>query len=145
VLLDCYTTNVRRYIPPTVFASAAISLLNGCGEPKYSAWEVSLDETPGVKYLFSAADATRSSPVFMGIQGREPTTADAAFQMRLIRRWVAAHAPEDSTFAYWASDECGLKRKGEFPGCHIFAINLPGTNKAVEFYFYGGNWPFPNK
>ena len=119
-----------------------IALLSGCGDPKYQGMEITLDETPGITYQFSAADATHSSPVFMSIKGREPTPADSAFRARLIRRWVAAHAPEGAKFDSWGSAKCRLKRKGEFPGCDIFAINVPSSAEPIEYYFYAGNWPF---
>jgi hypothetical protein len=127
----------------TLWALTGASLLSGCGEPKYPAWEVTLDEAPGVVYRFSAADATRASPVFMSVQGREPTPEDIKLRTRLIRRWTAAHAPQGATFAYWGSSMCGLQRKGEFPGCDIFAINIPATRDAVPLYFYAGNWYRP--
>jgi hypothetical protein len=119
-----------------------LAMLSGCGEPKYQPMEITLDEAPGITFQFSAANATDSSPVFMSIKGREPTPDDSAFRTCLIRRWVAAHAPEGATMDSWGSAECGLKRKGEFPGCDIFAINVPSTGKKIEYYFYGGNWPF---
>jgi hypothetical protein len=116
--------------------------LSGCGKPTYQPMEIILDEAPGITFQFSAADATHSSPVFMSIKGREPTPNDSAFRTRLIRRWVAAHAPEGAAMDSWGSAVCGLKRKGEFPGCDIFAIKVPSTGEKIEYYFYGGNWPF---
>ncbi len=43
---------------------------------------------------------------------------------------------------HWASAKCGLKRKRDFPGCDIFAINVPSTGEKIDYYFYAGNWPF---
>jgi hypothetical protein len=76
----------------------------------------------------------------MSIKGREPTPNDSAVRTRLIRRWVAAHAPEGATMESWGSAKCGLARKGEFPGCDIFAINVPSTGEKIDYYFYAGNW-----
>ena len=66
----------------TAAASVLNLSLNGCGEPRYPASEVMLDEAPRVTYRFSAADATNSSPVFMTVQGREPTASDIAVRTR---------------------------------------------------------------
>jgi hypothetical protein len=133
---------MRRSLSFTTFAMMIAATLSGCGQPKYPPMEITLDETPGITYQFSAANATHSSPVFMSIKGRQPTPADSAVRTRLIRRWVAAHAPEGSTMDSWGSAKCGLERKGEFPGCGIFAINVPRTGERIDYYFYAGNWPF---
>ena len=133
---------MTRNLSLSMCTTLAAAMLSGCGKPTYRPMEIALDEAPGITFQFSAADATRSSPVFMSIKGREPTPGDSAFRTRLIRRWVAAHAPEGATMDYWGSAECGLKRKGEFPGCDIFAIKVPSTGENIEYYFYGGNWPF---
>jgi hypothetical protein len=98
-----------------------------------------MEEAPGVVYLFSAADATAHSPVIMTVKGRELTLADRPLQLRLIRKWVGAHAPRDSRMTHWASAMCDVKRDGEFPGCHVFGIDDP-AGKAIEYYFYDGNW-----
>jgi hypothetical protein len=79
----------------------------------------------------------------MTIADREPTVTDSRFRTRLIRRWVASHAPPDSTMAYWADAQCNVHRKDEFPGCDIFAVNVHSEGKQLEYYFYAGNWPFP--
>jgi hypothetical protein len=116
--------------------------LSGCGEPSFPAWQVTMEEVPGVIYRFSSADATSSSPIVMTVEGREPTDTDQRLRTRLIRKWVAFHAPPDGTMVAWASAMCGEKRKeGEFPGCDIFIINDPTTGKEVDYYFYAGNWP----
>jgi hypothetical protein len=36
---------------------------------------------------------------------------------------------------------CGLKRESELPACDVMIINVPGSEKQVEYYFYDGNWP----
>jgi hypothetical protein len=104
--------------------------------------EIALDETPGITYQFSAADASHSSPVFMSIKGREPTADDRAVRTRLIRRWVAAHAPQGAIMDSWGSATCGSEKKDQFAGCDTFAVNVPSTGEKFEYYFYAGNWPF---
>jgi hypothetical protein len=98
-----------------------------------------MEEAPGVVYRFSAADATGASPVIMTVDGREPNATDKPLQLRLIRKWVAAHAPSGGRMSHWATALCDVKREGEFPGCHVFAINGPSGNE-IDYYFYAGNW-----
>jgi hypothetical protein len=119
--------------------AAVLLSLSGCGEPEFPAWQTTMEEAPGVVYLFSAAEATSGSPVIMTVQGRELRMTDRPLQLRLIRKWVGAHAPMGSTMTHWASALCDVKREGEFPGCHVFGINDP-AGKAIEYYFYDGNW-----
>jgi hypothetical protein len=129
-----------------VIATLAVSLtsvLLGCGEARYAAFEVTLEEAPGEKFLLSAGDATISSPIFVSIEGREPTVADKRYRMQVEKRWVAAHVPEGATFAYYGSAECKVtRREGEFPGCEIIAIEVPAKHETIAYHFYVGNWPF---
>ena len=131
----------------TTLASALILTLvqTGCGEPRYPAVEVTLDEYPGVTFQMSAADATSASPVVTTVKGRELTAEDGAHRIRLQRRWVAMHAPEGSSLAAMGSAICGVERKGEFPGCDIVFVQAPGMKEETEYFFYDGNWPFANE
>src|SRR5258708_4565620 len=133
---------MRDFLLNALSAILVAGMLSGCRQRNYEAMEITADETPRVTHQFSAAEATRSSPVFMSIKGREPTPDDRAVRTSLIRRWVAAHATEGARMEAWGSAECGLKRKNEFPGCDIFAIKVPSTGEKIDYYFYGGNWPF---
>ena len=131
-----------------VLLNAAISLilplsLVGCSKPKYEAYEVVLEDAPGERFLFSAGDASISSPIFVDIAGREPTLADKKYRMRVEKRWVAAHLPNGAQFTHYGSAECEVKpRKDEFPGCEIIGFDLPATNEKIEYLFYVGHWPF---
>jgi len=128
----------------TTLAFALIYALEqtGCGEPRYPAVEVALDEYPGVTFHMSASDATSASPVITTVKGRELSAEDGAHRIKLQRRWVAMHAPEGSTLAAMGSAMCGVERKGEFPGCDIMFVQAPGANEETEYFFYDGNWPF---
>lgn len=119
----------------------SVTLVAGCESAAYPAFETTIAEAPGVVYRFSSAPASSSSPIFMSIEGRDPTSNDRAVRTQLIRKWVAAHAPEGATMANWGSAMCGTERPGEFPGCDILAVNTP-SGRTVEYYFYAGNWPF---
>jgi hypothetical protein len=125
-----------------ILALALCIGLSGCGEPKYAAAKLTMDETPGVVYRFSAADATSASPVFIDIEGREIAPSDRPIRTKLIRLWVAEHAPKDSIMRGWASAECGLERPGEFSGCDIFSTKVTSTGEEIDYFFYAGNWPF---
>src|SRR6266702_408530 len=112
-----------------------------CGKPKYPAFEVTSDDNPSVTFHFSAADATSSSPVIITVPGRELTIDDGTHRISLQRHWVALHVPKESSLVGMGSARCGIKRDGEFPGCDVMFVELPGTKKEVEYYFYDGNWP----
>jgi hypothetical protein len=111
-----------------------------CDNPKYEAVDITSDDNPSLKFHFSAADATRSAPVVMTVPGRELTVDDGKYRVRLQRHWVAIHVPRESSLLGMGSAMCGLKREGEFPHCDVMIIELPGTKKPVEYYFYLGNW-----
>jgi hypothetical protein len=111
--------------------------------PKYPPFEVTLEDAPGERFLFSSGDASITSPIFVDIAGREPTVADKKYRMRVEKRWVAAHLPEGANFAYYGSAECKVKpRKDEFPGCEIIAFVIPSTDEKIAYFFYVGHWPF---
>jgi hypothetical protein len=133
-----FTRGIARLLVPGLVA-ASLAFLSGCGEPEFPAWETTMDEAPGVVYKFSAADATSASPVIMTVAGRALNSADKPLQMRLIRKWVGAHAPAGATMSNWALAMCDVKREGEFPGCHVFVLNTP-AGKKIGYYFYDGNW-----
>jgi hypothetical protein len=135
---------MRRYLLPKAPVSAALVLsLLGCGNPRYEAYEVVIEDAPGERFLFSAGDASISSPIFVDIAGREPTLADKKYRMLVEKRWVAAHLPDGAQFTHYGSAECKVKpRKGEFPGCEIIGFELPATNEKIEYLFYVGHWPF---
>jgi hypothetical protein len=121
------------------FVPGVVLLLSACGAPRYAACTTSMAEMPGVTYEFSAGDATNASPIFMSVAGRDPTPDDMKIRTRLIRSWVAEHAPIGATFSSWGSAKCAMERAGEFPGCDMLTVNLP-SGEQMTFYFYAGNW-----
>jgi hypothetical protein len=135
---------MRRSGIRNAVAVAALTLsLLGCGKPKYEAFEVTLEDAPGERFLFSAGDASITSPIFVDIAGRDPTLADKEYRMQVEKRWVAAHLPEGARFTHYGSAECTVRpRKDEFPGCEIIAFDLPATNEKIAYHFYVGHWPF---
>ncbi|HTU68347.1 MAG TPA: hypothetical protein VMF52_20560 [Steroidobacteraceae bacterium] len=129
-----------------VFIAIAAGLLvpaYAATAPKYPAFELKLEDATGERFLFSAGDASITSPIFVDIAGRDPTVADKKYRMRVEKRWVAAHLPEGAEFAYYGSAECKVKpRKMEFPGCEIIAFVIPATGEKIAYFFYVGHWPF---
>jgi len=134
---------MKRHLLVAAMVVAYSPLMVESGAPKYPAFELTLGDAPGEKFLFSAGDASIDSPIFVDIAGRNPTVADDKYRMRVEKRWVSAHLPKGANFDYYGSAECTVKpRKDEFPGCEIIAFEIPATGEKVAYYFYVGHWPF---
>jgi len=58
---------------PVLLNAAAVTALMlsliGCGKPKYEAFEVTPEDAPGERFLFSAGDASISSPKYRHVRG----------------------------------------------------------------------------
>lgn len=60
-----------------------VFLLGIAKDPKFPAIEVSLHGSPAVRFSFSAADASSSSPVIISVPGRALTNGDCAHRVDL--------------------------------------------------------------
>jgi hypothetical protein len=76
-------------------------------DPKFPAIEVSLHGSPAVRFSFSAADASSSSPVIISVPGRALT------------------------------DECEYKRDGEFNGADHYVFEDAAGRQFHYYFYAG--------
>jgi hypothetical protein len=118
-----------------------VALLNASAkDPKFPAFEVSLPDTNGVRFSFSAADASSASPVIISVRGRALKKEDRAYRVDLQKHWLSIHVPKNLKFKMRTLDRCEYKRDVEFAGADHYVFE-DGAGHQFHYYFYVGNWP----
>ena len=117
-----------------------VMLSASANEPKFEKLEVSLHEDPSVRFIFSAADASSSSPVIISVPGRALTKKDRVHRVDLQKHWLSIHVPKNLTFRIRTLVECEYTREGEFSGADHYVFE-DDSGHEFHYYFYVGNWP----
>ena len=115
-------------------------LIASAKEPKFPAFEVSSHDAPAVRFAFSAADASSSSPVVISVPGRALKKEDRAHRVDLQKHWLSVNVPKTFTFKIRTLDQCEYKRDGEFAAADHYVFE-DATGHQFDYYFYVGNWP----
>jgi hypothetical protein len=108
---------------------------------KFQAFGVTSHKVAGLKFNFSEADASSSSPVVISATGRELTNEDRADRTSLQQYWLSINVPKNLTLRSHTLDQCDYKRTGESPSCDHYIYQDPATREEFHYYIYVGNWP----
>jgi hypothetical protein len=108
---------------------------------KFQAFGVTSHKVAGLKFNFSEADASSSSPVVISVTGRELTNEDQAQRASLEEYWLSINVPKNLAFRGRTLDQCDYKRTGEKPSCDHYTYQDSATGKEFHYYIYVGNWP----
>jgi hypothetical protein len=134
------TSDMTRTAALFVAVTIASADLHAQGH-KFQAFGVTSHDAAALKFRFSEADASSSSPVVISVTGRDLTSADRAQLTSLQQYWLSINVPKNLTFRSRASDACDFKRAGESTSCDHYIYRDSATGKDFHYYFYVGNWP----
>jgi hypothetical protein len=109
-------------------------------EPKFRAFEVSLHDAPDVRFSFSAADASSTSPVIISVPGRTLKREDRTHRVSLQKHWLSLNIPKDLSFRTRTLVPCRYRRDGEFSAADRYVFE-DAAGQQFEYFFYVGNWP----
>jgi hypothetical protein len=108
---------------------------------KFQGFGVTSHEVAGLRFSFSEADASSSSPVVISVTGRELTDKDRVHRTSLQEYWLSINVPKHLRLRSHTLDECDYRRAGERPSCDHYTYQDPATGKEFDYYIYVGNWP----
>jgi hypothetical protein len=108
---------------------------------KYPRIEAVSHKEPGLRFVFSASNATSANPVVISVAGRDLKVEDGEHRVSLQKYWVSQQFTNEYHVVQRFSAECELKRPDEISGCDVYVVEDDVTKKQFTFYIYMGNWP----
>ena len=109
--------------------------------PKYPSIEAVSHEEAGLRFVFSASDATSTDPVVISVAGRDFKVEDGEHRVSLQKYWVSQQFKNDYRVVERYSASCDLKRPNEISGCDVYVVQDELSKQEFTFFVYMGNWP----